>query len=217
MSRSVSARKIYPEYKAHRQPAPEDLPVQMDRIISIVRTVGIPILRMSGFEADDIIATLAARLAGPDLTLYVVSRDKDLDQILSPHVALYDPLKDEVITADRLPELKGWTPQQAIDAQMLIGDDVDNVPGVAGIGPKTAAKLLQKYGSAAEVIAHAESYRPSSARICWPSRRVWKLSRQLVTLRCDVPIELDLEQAAANGSTGRPSGRSSANWAFGGC
>jgi DNA polymerase-1 len=192
---SVFRREIYPEYKAHRQPAPEDLPVQMDRIVSIVQAVGIPILRMSGFEADDVIATLAARLAGPDLTLYAVSRDKDLDQILSPHVALYDPLKNEVITAERLPELKGWTPQQAIDAQVLIGDDVDNVPGVAGIGPKTAARLLQKYGSAADVIAHANELSPKQRENVVAFAPRLEQSRQLMALRRDVPIELDLEQA----------------------
>jgi len=193
--RTVFRVQIYPEYKAQRQLSPEDLPVQMDRIISIVQAVGIPILRVPGFEADDIIATLAARLAGPDLTLYAVSRDKDLDQILSPHVALYDPLKDEVITAERLPELKGWTPEQAIDAQVLIGDDVDNVSGVAGIGPKTAAKLLQKYGSAEEVIAHAHELTPKQRENVLAFAPRLEISRQLMTLRRDVPLEFDLEQA----------------------
>jgi DNA polymerase-1 len=193
--RSVFRGQIYPEYKAHRQPAPEDLPVQMERIISIVQAVGIPILCVSGFEADDIIATLATRLAGPDLTLYAVSRDKDLDQILSPYVALYDPLKDEVITAERLPALKGWTPEQAIEAQVLMGDAVDNVPGVAGIGEVRAAKLLQKYGSAAEVIAHAHELSPKQRENVLAFAPRLEISRQLMTLRRDVPIELDLEQA----------------------
>jgi 5'-3' exonuclease len=215
--RTVFRVQIYPEYKAQRQLSPEDLPVQMDRIISIVQAVGIPILRVPGFEADDIIATLAARLAGPDLTLYAVSRDKDLDQILSPHVALYDPLKDEVITAERLPELKGWTPEQAIDAQVLIGDDVDNVSGVAGIGPKTAAKLLQKYGSAEEVIAHAHELTPKQRENVLAFAPRLEISRQLMTLRRDVPLEFDLERPAASELTGPPPSRSSANSVFAGC
>jgi len=142
-------KQIYPEYKAHREPPPEDLHPQEERIVSILTAAGVPLLRREGYEADDIIATLVRQLAGPELATYVVSRDKDLDQLLSAHVVLYDPMKDEEITADGLLELKGWRPDQAVEAQILTGDSVDNVPGVPGIGPKTAAKLLQTYGSVA--------------------------------------------------------------------
>jgi DNA polymerase-1 len=194
----VFRREIYPLYKANRQPPPEDLPIQAQRIMSILSAVGVPILRVPRFEADDIMATLAARLAGPDLHIYFVSRDKDLEQLLCDYVFLYDPAKDEVITPQRLRELKGWGPEQAIEAQILMGDSVDNVPGVAGIGPKNAARLLAQYGTAAEVIAHADELPPrqrDSARAFAPQL---ELVRRLVTLRKDVPLEFDLEQAACS-------------------
>ena len=191
---TVFRREIDPEYKAHREPPPEDLPVQIDRIVSTLEALGMPILRVPGFEADDIIATLARRM-GPDWHVYMVSKDKDLDQLLTPHVSLYDPGRNQVITHDQLFELKGWTPQQAIDAQTLIGDTVDNVRGVPGIGPKTAAKLLQKYGNLAGVMAHADDQSPKQRDALRDFASRMESVRQLVTLRTDVPVELDIATA----------------------
>jgi DNA polymerase-1 len=194
-------RQLYPDYKAHREPPPEDLPPQETRIMSILQAASIPLLRVEGYEADDILATLVRRLAGPDLQVYIVSRDKDLEQLLGPHVALYDPFKDEVITPERLRELKGWGPEQAIEAQILIGDDVDNVPGVVGIGPKTAAKLLEKYGSALGVVQHADELTPKQRENVLAFAPRIELVRQLVTLDHDVPLEFDLSRAACAGFT----------------
>jgi DNA polymerase-1 len=191
-------RQIYPAYKANREPPPEDLLPQEQRIMSILQAARVPLFQQEGFEADDIIATLVRRLAGEELDIFVVSRDKDLDQLLGPNVALYDPMKDEVVTAERLPELKGWTPEQAIDAQILTGDDTDNVPGVPGIGPKTAAKLLQKYGSAAAVVAHADELTPKQRDSVLAFAPQMERTRQLVTLCDDVPLELHLDQAACD-------------------
>ncbi len=188
--------RIYPEYKAHRDPPPEDLPPQERRIVSILAAASVPLLRLEGYEADDIIATLCRRLAGPDLQVFVVSRDKDLDQLLTDHVVLYDPFKSEVITAQRLLETKGWTPAQAVDVQTLTGDSVDNVPGVPGIGPKTAAKLLEKYGSAQGVVEHADELTPKQRDNVLAFAPRMELTRQLVTLDPAVPIEFDLSQAA---------------------
>lgn len=187
--------RIYPEYKAHRDPPPEDFPVQARRIISILEAARIPILRKEGFEADDVMATLARRLAGPDFHVYLVSRDKDLDQLLTEHVSLYDPLKDLTITPQKLYELKGWRPETAIEAQTLIGDNVDNVPGVKGIGEKTAAKLLEKYGTAWGVIEHADELSPKQRENVLAFRSQYEITRQLVTLRTDVDIDLDLDAA----------------------
>ncbi len=191
----VFRRTIDPEYKAHREPAPEDFPIQERRIIEILQAARVPLLALAGYEADDVMATLANRLAGPDLHVYLVSKDKDLDQVLGEHVSLYDPGKDEIITPGRLFEAKGWTPAQAIDAQTLIGDSVDNVRGVEGIGPKTAAKLLQKYGSAAAVVAHADELTPKLRDNVRAFASRLELTRQLVTLVRDVPIEFDLGTA----------------------
>ena len=195
---TVFRRDIYPEYKAQREPPPEDLPVQMERIVSILTAMEIPILRVPRFEADDIMATLANRLAGESLDVYLVSRDKDLEQLLSPHVALYDPGKDQVVTPKVLREIKGWGPEQAIEAQILMGDNVDNVPGVPGIGPKTAARLLQKYGSVAGVIEHADELTPKQRENVRAFAPRVDVTRELVTLRADVPVELELSQAACS-------------------
>ncbi|MGE0478892.1 MAG: DNA polymerase I [Phycisphaerae bacterium] len=188
-------KRLYPEYKSHREPAPDDLWVQEKRIIAILRAVGMPILTVEGYEADDVIATLATRHASDDLHVYLVSRDKDLEQVLSPHVSMFDPGKNEIITPERLVQLKGWTPAQAIDAQTLIGDPVDNVPGVPGIGPKTAAKLLQKYATADRVIACAHELTPKQRENVLAFAPFVARTRELVTLRCDVPFDFDLETA----------------------
>lgn len=192
---TVFRRSIYPEYKAHREPPPEDLPVQAERIVTMLEALQLPILRVPTFEADDIIATLVRRHAGPDLHVYLVSKDKDLEQLLSPCVSMYDPAKNEVITPQTLLETKGWPPEKAIEAQILTGDSVDNVPGVPGIGPKTAAKLLQKYGTARAVVEHADELTPRQRESVLAFAPQLELVRQLLTLRDDVPVELDLERA----------------------
>lgn len=192
---TVFRKDFYPEYKAHRDPAPEDFAPQIERIIRMAEQMALPVLRLPTFEADDIMATLARRLAGTDLHVYLVSKDKDLDQVLGPHVSLYDPGKDEVVTPQRLFETKGWRPETAVEAQILIGDTVDNVPGVVGIGPKTAAKLLEKYGSARGVLEHAAELTPKQRENVLAFAPQLETTRKLVTLRDDVPIAFDLDSA----------------------
>lgn len=193
--RKLLRRQVYPEYKAHREPPPEDMAPQEERIVALLAAAGVPLLRMEGYEADDIIATLVERLAGQGFQVFIVSRDKDLDQLLADGVALFDPMKNETITADQLMKLKGWRPEQAVEAQILTGDSVDNVPGVTGIGPKTAATLLQKYGSARGVIEHADELTPKQRANVLAFAPRMELTRELVTLRRDVPIEFDLQRA----------------------
>ena len=193
---TVFRKEIYPEYKANREPPPEDMAVQIDRIVSILEAAGIPILRKERFEADDILATLARRFDDPGLHIYLVSRDKDLEQLLAEHVSLYDPAKGEVITPERLFELKGWRPEQAVEAQILVGDSTDNVPGVRLIGEKKAAALLAKYGSAQAVVAHADELTPKQCENVRAFAPQLEVTRQLVTLRDDVALEFQLEQGA---------------------
>jgi len=188
-------RRIYPAYKAQRQPPPEDLAPQEARIVGILRMVGVPVLQQEGYEADDLIATLVRRLAGPELHVVLVSRDKDLDQLLGPHVTMYDPLKNEEMTPRRLLETKGWRPDQAVDAQILTGDSVDNVPGAPGIGPKTAARLLEQYGSVANIVAHADELTPRQRESLLGFAPQMEMVRRLVTLHDDVPLEFDLSAA----------------------
>ncbi len=188
-------KQIYPDYKAQRDPPPEDLPVQADRIVQILHAAGVPILEVEGFEADDILATLARRHARKGRDVYLVSRDKDLHQLLDAHIHMYDPLRDEVLTPESLYASLGYWPKQAVDAQLLTGDSVDNVPGVEGIGPKTAAKLLAKYGSLEEILRHADELSPKQREKLLSHAPRFEQMRELLTLRDDVPVELDLEQA----------------------
>ncbi len=196
---------IYPAYKANREPPPEDLPPQTERIVSIVQALGVPIYRLSGFEADDLMATICARLAGRSIDVVLVSKDKDLEQLLTERtpgggtVRLYDPGKEQVIDAAILLETKGYPPDQAVEVQTLAGDTVDNVPGVKGVGLKTAAKLIAKYGSAAAVIEHAEELTPKQRDNVLAFAEQLPITRQLVTLRRDVDFAFDLQAARFDG------------------
>jgi DNA polymerase-1 len=186
-------RKIYPDYKITRKPAPDDFHPQAKRIMEIVRKMGIPVLELEGYEADDIIATAAARFASPALDVVLVSRDKDLDQLVGPHCTLYDPMKDEMIDAAAIEREKGYRPDQAVEVQTLTGDSTDNIPGVQGVGPKTAAKLIARYGTAEEALAHADEQTPKLKENLQAAAATIELSRKLVTLDRDAPIELSLD------------------------
>src|SRR6185436_17473478 len=160
---------LYPEYKATRSPPPEDLFVQVERCLAILKDLGVPILGAAGFEADDVIATLVTRLRQerPDLRIRFISKDKDLKQLLSSAgngeskggVEMYDIHTDELIDVARLKEDTGLTPAQIIDMLALMGDNIDNVPGVEGVGPKTAAQLIAQYGSLDNLLAHADEIK----------------------------------------------------------
>ncbi|MCB9851418.1 MAG: DNA polymerase I [Phycisphaerales bacterium] len=190
---------IYPEYKAHRDPPPEDLPLQAERIVQIVDAMGIPILRREGFEADDLMATLAERITDEDVEIFLISKDKDLEQLINDRIFLYDIGKGVVVDRAYMLENKGFTPEQVIDVQTLAGDTVDNIPGVAGVGVKTAAKLVNKYGSADAVLAHADELSPKQSENVKAFAEQLPITRQLVTLRRDVPMDFSLEAARFNG------------------
>jgi len=191
--------QISADYKAHRAPMPEDLPQQIKRIVQILTEAGIPILILPGYEADDIIATYVERLKDIDVRIFMVSKDKDLDQLLSDKVCMYDAGKDTEFGPAELMAEKGYPPEKAVDVQSLSGDSVDNVEGIPGVGPKTAAKLIMKYGSAEEAIRHADEQTPKlRENLIQYGDRV-KTTRQLVTLHRSVPIEVDLEKLTFRG------------------
>ncbi len=196
---TVFRRELDPQYKAHRDPPPEDFAPQMDRIIAIVNAMGIPIYSMPRFEADDLMATIAERHGHNNLTVFLVSTDKDLEQLITDNVLLYDASKDAVLDAAALQTKKGYWPQQAVEIQTLAGDSVDNIPGVPGIGVKTAAKLIQKYGTAQAVLDHADELTPKMKENVRAFVDKIELTRQLVTLRRDVPFDFDLQAARYQG------------------
>ena len=194
-------RDLDENYKANRDPAPEALHVQADRITSIVQQLGIPTYAMPGYEADDLMATMAeryGRLADDDVQVFLVSRDKDLEQLITDRVSLYDVAKGEALDAKRLFEKKGFTPEQAVEIQTLTGDSTDNIPGVHGIGPKTAVKLINEYGSAQAVLDNAAKLTPKMAENVRSFADQLPLTRQLVTLKRDVPFEFSLADCSTD-------------------
>src|SRR4029453_13322086 len=147
---------LYPQYKANRSATPEELTPQFPLGAETIAAFGIPILEVPGWEADDVIATVVAIAERRDMDVCIVTNDKDARQLLSPRVKIYQVRKDQYLDEAALLADWGVRPDQVIDFQSLVGDSVDNVPGVPGVGPKTAAKWLQQYGTLAEVIAHAD-------------------------------------------------------------
>jgi len=137
--------ELYPEYKAHRPPMPEDMKPQVERITQILEAMRIPVLTQDGFEADDIIGTLAAKAEKEGLETYICSKDKDMLQLLTEQVFMYDMKNDLVQDLKWLKENKGLSPEQFTDVLALMGDTADNVPGVKDVGPKTAEQWIVKY------------------------------------------------------------------------
>jgi len=183
--------ELYPEYKANRPPAPEDLVPQFPLIRDATRAFNLPCIEMGGFEADDLIATYARQAASEGATVKIVSSDKDLMQLIVDGVIqLYDPMKNRALGPEAVLEKFGVAPDKVIDAQALIGDSTDNVPGAPGIGPKTAAELIATFGSLDAILERAnEVKQPKRRQTLIEHADQIRLSRQLVTLKDDVPVE----------------------------
>ncbi|MBF2717464.1 DNA polymerase I [Agrobacterium vitis] len=187
-------KDLYPEYKANRSAPPEDLVPQFGLIRQATRAFNLPCIETEGFEADDIIATYAraAEAIGADVT--IVSSDKDLMQLVTTNVHMYDSMKDKQIGIPDVIEKWGVPPEKMIDLQSLTGDSTDNIPGIPGIGPKTAAQLLEEYGDLDTLMARASEIKQNKRREnILAGAELVKLSRQLVTLRTDVPLDMPLD------------------------
>ncbi|MDA0341518.1 MAG: DNA polymerase I [Proteobacteria bacterium] len=196
-SRKTFRSEIYDQYKAHRPPAPEELVPQFDIIRQAVKAFNVASVEMHGFEADDLIATYAtlARAAGAEVT--IVSSDKDLMQLVGPDVTMYDPMKNREIGAPEVLEKFGVAPDKVIDVQALAGDSVDNVPGVPGIGVKTAALLIDEYGDLDALLARAGEIKQTKRREnLIEFAEMARISRELVTLKTDVEVPKPLEALA---------------------
>ncbi len=180
---------LYREYKANRSAPPEDLIPQFGLIRQATRAFNLPCIEMEGFEADDLIATYA-RLAcevGGDTT--IVSSDKDLMQLVGPTVAMYDPVKDKRLGVPEVIEKWGVPPEKMVDLQALTGDSVDNVPGVPGIGPKTAAQLLEQFGDLDTLLARAGEIKQDKRRqTIIDNAEKARISRELVRLKNDIEV-----------------------------
>jgi DNA polymerase I len=196
----VFRKAIYPQYKANRKERPDDFGPQEERILQIVRDAGIPIFFKSGFEADDLIATMAERLCGAgDWETFMVTKDKDLRQMLTPCTHMYDVQADLVIDEKVLEAKVGYGPAEAVEVQTLMGDAIDNVPGIPGIGEKTACKLIKKYGKADAILQHLDELTPKMRENFEKYAANIPMARSLVTLRRDVPMEFDPEACRFQG------------------
>jgi DNA polymerase-1 len=186
---------MYALYKANRPPLPEDLRPQFPLTRDATRAFNIACIEMQGYEADDIMATLAcqAQAAGGDCT--IISSDKDLMQLVGPGVGMFDPMKNKAIGPDEVFEKFGVAPDRVVDVQSLAGDGVDNVPGAPGIGLKTAALLIQEYGDLDTLLARAgEIKQPKRREALVDFADQIRLSRQLVQLKCDTPVPVTLDE-----------------------
>ena len=186
--------RIDPNYKANRNEPPDDLKPQFPLIRDAVRAFDLPCLEKPDFEADDIIATLArqAREAGGDVT--IISSDKDLMQLLGDQVVMLDPMKQKEIGPEEVHEKFGVYPDKMIDLQALTGDSTDNVPGVPGIGPKTAAQLLEEFGDLNTLLARADEIKQKKRReMLIAHADDARMSRELVTLKDDVELDVGLD------------------------
>ncbi|MEM1050342.1 MAG: 5'-3' exonuclease H3TH domain-containing protein, partial [Pseudomonadota bacterium] len=186
--------EIYTEYKAHRPEPPEDLRPQFGLIRDAVRAFNVPSIEQTGFEADDLIATYVrlARSAGASVTM--VASDKDLMQLIGPGIVMVDTMKDRRIAVPEVHEKFGVAPEKVVDVQALAGDSVDNVPGVPGIGVKTAAQLITEFGDLDALLDQADTIKQKKRREnLIEFADLARVSRDLVRLRQDVPLEVPLE------------------------
>jgi DNA polymerase-1 len=194
-----SARKnfrneIYKDYKANRSEAPDDLAPQFDYIRKAVKAFNLPSIEQINYEADDLLATYAQQIIDLGAKVTIISSDKDLMQLVSKDIRLYDPMKSKVIGKKEVEEKFGVKPEQVIDVQSLAGDSSDNIPGVPGIGIKTAAELIKKYKNLDNLLNKAGEIPQKKRReTLIENKKSALLSKKLVTLKSDVPVKEKLE------------------------
>ena len=198
---------LYDQYKANRPPPPEDLPPQIPLIHQLVDTFRIPKLMVKGVEADDVLGTAAARARARGFDVVIITGDKDLMQLVDDHVSLLDEMRMERghegtrIGREQVKEKFGVEPEYVVDVLALAGDSSDNVPGVKGIGPKTATELVQQYGDLDNVLAHAHELKASSRREKLIEQAdMARLSKQLVVIKRDVEMDFDVDNVRYEGA-----------------
>jgi len=201
-ARKTFRSDIYAEYKANRGAPPDDLIPQFDLVRDAAKALNVVALDMDGYEADDLIATYTRQAREQGAAVTIVSSDKDLMQLVGPGVVMMDAMKNKIIGPDEVMEKFGVGPDKVIDVQALAGDSSDNVPGVRGIGVKTAAQLINEYGDLDAVLARAEEIKqPKRRQSLIDEADEARLSRQLVTLMDEVPVTEDLSTFAVQPRT----------------
>ena len=194
-ARKTFRNDIYPDYKAHRPPPPDELIPQFSLVKEAAEAFGLPAIEMSGYEADDIIATYARLGAEAGAKVTIVSSDKDLMQLVNENVTMLDTMKNRLIGKDEVYERFGVGPEKVVEVQALAGDSVDNVPGVPGIGVKTAALLINEYGDLETLLERAGEIKQNKRREnLLEFADLARVSRSLVELKQDVPVTVDLSE-----------------------
>ncbi len=188
--------KIYSDYKAHRPPMPDDMPAQINRIEQILEAMKIPVLRVDGFEADDVIGTLARNASAQGIDAFICSKDKDMLQLLDEHICTFDIKTDTTTDVDAMVENMGVIPEQFIDCLALQGDTTDNVPGIPDVGPKTALDWIKKYGSIKNIYKHIDEIKGKRGQNLQKFKDNVTLSKRLVTIDCNVPLKVDYNALA---------------------
>lgn len=192
--RQTFRNRIYPEYKANRPPAPEDLIPQFPLVREATEALNLPSIELADFEADDIIATYTKQAKAQGIEVVIVSSDKDLMQLIEDGVSMYDGMKQKIIGRTEVMEKFGVPPEKVHDVLALIGDSSDNVPGVPGIGPKTAAELINQYGDFEGVLAHTSEIKQQKRRESIEQNiSKARMSYELIALKNDVSLPLALE------------------------
>jgi DNA polymerase-1 len=182
--------ELFADYKAQRAPMPDDLRAQVAPMLALVGALGFPILRIDGVEADDVIGTLALQAALDDIDVVVSTGDKDLAQLVGPHVTLLNTMTNTRLDPDGVVQKFGVRPDQIVDYLALVGDSVDNIPGVEKCGPKTAAKWLGEFGTLDAIIANADKIGGKIGENLRAALPQLPLSRQLATIKTDVPLDI---------------------------
>lgn len=192
---------IYEQYKANRPPMPDDLRPQVEPIYDIIRAMGLPLLCIDGVEADDVIGTLTQQATQKGLDVVVSTGDKDMAQLVNQHVTLVNTMTETVMDIEGVKDKFGLPPELIIDFLALMGDKVDNIPGVPGVGEKTALALLQNLGSIKDIYANLEAVRELDFRGAKKmpekladNKDMAELSYQLATIKCDVELDIEVEQ-----------------------
>ena len=185
---------LFAEYKAQRAPMPDDLRSQVEPLIAAVEALGLPMLRIPGVEADDVIGTLACRAVVAGLRVVVSTGDKDMAQLVNEHITLINTMTNSSLDRAGVKVKFDVYPEQIVDYLALVGDSSDNIPGVAKVGPKTAAKWLNEYRTLDELIANQQRIEGKVGESLRASLSDLALSRDLATIRCDVELPVGPEQ-----------------------
>lgn len=202
--RETFRNEMFANYKSNRPEAPADLIPQFPYFRKVLDALNLPLLELPGYEADDIIATLCGRMSGQGCAVVVVSSDKDLMQLVTDGIRLLDSAKDRWIAAEQVREKFGVAPEQVVEVMGLMGDPVDNIPGVKGIGEKTAIALIQRFQTLENLFDHLDQVAQMNLRGAARVRNILAegkhsafLSRELATVKRDVPVDLALNALRA--------------------